>query len=228
MRIGIIAASSTVLPLIATLIVRFPLGAVDHGFWALWGIGAATAFAIGLVVNGLGYFFGRFVTAIALILFVFANVPAAGGAYPPEFLPQPFRALHHVVSGTGTLDALRSVVYNVGPGVPHGLLILACYAAAGLLLSFFGKMFFTRRMTRRAARGARPSMMVAAQMAAMAAASSATASHGAHEALESDDALSVEEIQLRREADEEQARRSAWATHEADGDATAAVTGATG
>jgi len=226
MRIGILAAAGVVLPLISTLIIVYALGAVSGNFWELWGIGVATAFTIGLVVNGLGYFLGRFVTAAALILFVFANVPGSGGAYPPEFLPQPFRALHNVVSGTGTLDMLRSVVYDVGPGAGRGAIILAVYAAVGVLLSVVGKRFFVWRMGRRAARGARPTMMIAAQLAAMAAASSASPATGAHAAPEDEGAVSVEELRARQEDDEAAARRSAYAAQEMDGDAVAAVTGA--
>jgi len=222
-RFGIVAGASVLLPLIATVIVKYALGALTGNFWALWGIGALTSLAIGLVVNGLGYFLGRFVTAAALIVFVFANVPASGGAYPPEFLPEPFRALHHVVSGTGTLDMARSVVYDVGPGAGRGALILVCYAVAGLLLSLVGKQFFGWRTKRRMARSAPPSMMIAAQMAAMAAASAAqAASAGSHQA---DEAAAADDARARR-AQEEEARRSAYAAGEADGDAAAAVTGA--
>ena len=109
-RLGIIAGGAVVLSLLSTLIVRFLIGAVDAHFWALWATGLGTGLAIGLVVNGLAYFFGRFVTGAALLLFVFANIPSSGGAFPPEFMPEPFRSLHSVVSGTGTIDVLRSVV----------------------------------------------------------------------------------------------------------------------
>lgn len=175
-RVGIIAGFSILFPLVSTLLLRFPLGVISGHFIAVWAIGSATAFAIGLVVNGLSYFLGRFVTGAALFIFVFLNVPSSGGAFPAELVPEPFRWLHPFVSGTGTLDLYRHVIYNVGPGPWAGILVLACYAAGGVILTIAGRPYARRRVARRAARGARPSMMQAAQHAAMtlAAASAAT------------------------------------------------------
>lgn len=174
-RIGVIAGFSVLFPLISTLLVRYVLGVVDGHFFAIWATGAATAFAIGLVVNGLSYFFGRFVTGAALFLFVFLNVPASGGAFPAELVPQPFTFLHPFVSGTGTLDLLRHAIYGVGPGVGSGLLVLGAYAAAGVILTVLGRPYARRLARVRAARGAQPSMMAAAQGAAMALAAAAHA-----------------------------------------------------
>lgn len=174
-RFAIIIGADLLLTLISVVLVRYVVGAVRADFFALWGIGVFTAVSVGLVVNGLGYFFGRFVTGAALLLFVFANIPSSGGAFPPEFMPEPFRALHSVVAGTGTIDVLRSLVYNVGPGAGRGALIIAVYAVVGLTLSFVGKLYFDWRTARRKARDAAPSMMFAAQQAAMAAAASASA-----------------------------------------------------
>jgi hypothetical protein len=165
-RFTIFGASSVVLPFVAMLLARFVVGVVDGHFWMLWAIGAATSFAVGCVVNGLAYFFGRFVTGIALLLFVFANVPSSGGAYPPELVPQPFRFLHDFVSGTATIDLLRRTVYGVGPAAWQGWLLLACYAAAGTLLALVGKPYFVAKMRRQRAAG-KKSMMVSAQIASL-------------------------------------------------------------
>lgn len=167
-RVGLIAGFSLLLPLISTVLVRFVIGVVDQDFFAIWMIGAGTAFSVGLVVNGLSYFTGRFVTALALGLFVFINIPASGGAFPPEFMPQPFEFLHPFVSATGTIDLLRETVYGVGPGVAAGWQILTGYAIVGAVLTAIGKPHATRRAARRAAKGAPISMLASAQAAAAA------------------------------------------------------------
>lgn len=167
-RIAIIAGASVLLPLLSTALAT-AVGAVQGHFLELWGLGAATAIAVGLLVNGLSYFFGRFVTGVALFLFVFLNVPSSGGAYPPELVPEPFRFLHDYVIGTGTLDVLRRTLYGVGPEVWHGWLLIAAYLVVGVLLTVVGRVHHLRTVARRAAKGAPPSMMVAAQTAAMAA-----------------------------------------------------------
>jgi len=162
-RFSIFGASSALLPALALFIARFIVPAIDGHYWQLWAIGAATSFAVGCVVNGLAYFMGRFVTGAALLLFVFANVPGSGGAYPPALVPQPFRFLHDFLSGSATINLFRREVYNVGPEAWHGWLVLGCYAAAGLILAFAGKPFFIWKMRRRRAAGTK-TMMIEAQI----------------------------------------------------------------
>ncbi|GAA4175145.1 ABC transporter permease [Gryllotalpicola koreensis] len=165
-RFAIIGAASIVLPGIAIALGRFAIHAVDGNFWELWAIGAATSFAVGCVVNGLAYFMGRFVTGAALLVFVFANVPGSGGAYPPELVPQPFRALHDFVSGAATIGLFRRTVYDVGPEAWHFWLTLAVYAAIGTALAFAGKPYFVWLMGRRRRAGYK-TMMISAQIASM-------------------------------------------------------------
>ena len=166
-RFALFGTSSVLLPGLALLLTRYVIGAFHGSFLLMWSIGAATSFAVGCVVNGLSYFAGRFVIAWALVIFVFANVPSSGGAYPPELVPQPFSWLHHVVSGTATTNLMRHAVYGVGPPPWKGWPLLACYAAAGVVLAVVGKPVARRRSDRRKAAGKPPSMMTVAQAAAL-------------------------------------------------------------
>lgn len=165
-RFTVIAAGSVILPLVAVVLVRFVVHAVYGHFWMLWLVGAATSFAVGCVVNGLAYFLGRFVTGAALLVFVFANVPASGGAYAAELLPQPFQFLHDFVTGTATVDLFRRTVYGVGPASWQGWLLLGCYAAAGVLLALVGRPYFIAK-ARRHRRAGKRSMMASAQIASL-------------------------------------------------------------
>lgn len=165
-RFTIFGAASLVLPLVAVLLARFVVHAVDGHVLLLWLIGSATSFAVGTVVNGLAYFLGRFVTGAALIVFVFINVPSSGGAFAPALLPEPFRFLHTFVSGTATLNLFRHAIYGSGPEPWQGWTLLASYAAAGVILAAVGKPFFLRRMKRQRQAGWK-SMMVTAQIASL-------------------------------------------------------------
>ena len=166
-RFSIFTATSVLLPLLALLLARYVVHAFDGHFWLVWLISGATSFAVGCVVNGLAYFTGRFVTGFALVIFIFLNIPASGGAYAPELVPQPFRWVHTFVSGTATVNLLRHAVYGVGPAVWRGWLLLAVYAAVGIVLAAVGKHFFIRKMKRRAVAGKPPTMIVSAQIAAL-------------------------------------------------------------
>ncbi|KJE23485.1 ABC-2 family transporter protein [Frankia torreyi] len=168
-RLGLIVGSGFVFSLLGTLFAGPVVGAVHGHFLSLWLLGWLTTISVGLVVNGLSYFIGRFVTGAALILFVFLNIPASGGAFPAAFVPEPFKWLHPYVFGTGVLDVLRGIVYDAGPGIGRGATVIGVYAAVGIVLTAVGRPFFNRRTRLRAERGKPVSMMLAAQGAAMAA-----------------------------------------------------------
>jgi hypothetical protein len=168
-RLGIVAGVGLGLSFVATLLTGPIVGAFHGHFLSMWLSGWGTTLAIGLIVNGLSYFFGRFVPGAAMLLFVFLNVPASGGAFPRQFVPVFFDAIHPYVIGAGVLDVIRSLLYGAGPGVGAGVLVIASYAAVGTLLTLVGKSFAARRALRRAALGKPVSMMHAAQGAAMAA-----------------------------------------------------------
>lgn len=152
-RLGILAGSYIPLSLVAAVLIEYGVGALHGHFFALWAVLLSTMAAVGLVVNALGYFFNRFVTGAALLLFVFLNVPASGGAMAADVLPEPFRWLNHIVIGGGTVPMLRGIFYGVGPGVHVGVLRVAVYAAVGLLLTVPGPAYARWRHHRRALLG---------------------------------------------------------------------------
>ena len=222
-RFAIFGTSSILLPGLALVLARYAIGAFHGPFLLVWAIGAATSFAVGCVLNGLAYFTGRFVTAWALVIFVFANIPSSGGAYPPEFVPQPFRWLHDVVSGTGTVNLMRHAVYGVGPAPWRGWLLLACYAVVGVAVAAVGKPFARWKSDRRKAAGRPPSMMTVVQATSLI--------HGGYVrplasvddvATGDDDAATERALDALPRCEEPEPEVSA---EEADGDAIAAETG---
>jgi hypothetical protein len=152
-RWGILAGASLVLSLLVAVLAEFAVGALSGHFWALWATVLCTSVAVGLVVDGLGYYLNRFVTGAALVLFVFLNIPSSGGAIPVDLVPEPFHWLSHVVIGDGVIAILRDVFYGAGPGLPYGIWRLAAYAAAGLLLALAGPHYAAWRYRRRSQLG---------------------------------------------------------------------------
>lgn len=152
-RFAILLGSYLPLSLLATVLIGPVTGALQGHFLQLWLIQFSVMAAVGLVVNGLGYYFNRFVTGVALVLFVFLNVPASGGAMAADLLPQPFHWLQHVVIGGGTVPMIRDLYYNAGPGAAFGWWRVAIYAAIGLLLVVPGPAYARWRHHRRALLG---------------------------------------------------------------------------
>jgi len=163
-RVTVIVVGAAVISLVTNLLAGPVVGAVQGHFGELALLGWAWIVAIGLAVNGISYFVGRFVALPAMIVFVFLSMPASGGAYPAWFMPQPFAALNAVVVGSGITEMLKRVLYDVGPGYGRGLTMMASYAVAGVVLMLVGKRWWEDRRVRRIVEG-RTTMFADAQNA---------------------------------------------------------------
>jgi len=163
-RVTVILVGAAVISLVTNLLAGPVVGAVQGHFAELALLGWAWIVAIGLAVNGISYFVGRFVALPAMIVFVFLSMPASGGAYPAWFMPQPFAALNAVVVGSGITEMLKRVLYDVGPGYSRGLTMMASYAVAGVVLMLVGKRWWEARRVRRIVEG-RTTMFADAQTA---------------------------------------------------------------
>lgn len=163
-RVGIIVGGAVVLSLVSNLLAGPVIGAFHGHFWQLTGIAIGWIITIGLTVNGLSYFAGRFITLPAILLFVFLSVPSSGAAYPTWMLPSFFGDLQHYVVGYGMTEMIKRTLYGVGQPYAFGLLQILCYAAAGVVLMAIGKPFRQRREVRRIL-AQRTTMMADAQNA---------------------------------------------------------------
>jgi len=152
-RVAVIVVGGLLISLVTNTLAGPVIGAVDGHFWPLVGIAWAWIVAIGLAVNGISYFAGRFVALPAMIVFVFLSMPASGAAYPAWFMPQPFAWLNAVVVGSGITEMLKRVLYDVGPGYGRGVGMLLAYAAAGVVLMLVGKRWWEARRVRRIVTG---------------------------------------------------------------------------
>jgi hypothetical protein len=147
-RTAVIVVGGIVISLITNTLAGPVVGAIHGHFLELVLIAWGWIVAIGLTVNGLSYFAGRFIAAPAMICFVFLSMPSSGGAYPKWFMPEPFAWLNHVVVGSSMVDMIKYAVYGVGPGYGRGLVTMGCYAAAGVVLMIVGKLWWEHRRLR--------------------------------------------------------------------------------
>ncbi|MFZ7088128.1 ABC transporter permease [Curtobacterium sp. RRHDQ10] len=144
-RAAVIVAGGLIISLITNTLAGPVVGAIHGHFVPLVFISWGWIVAIGLAVNGLSYFAGRFIAAPAMICFVFLSMPSSGGAYPKWFMPEPFAWLNHVVVGSSMVDMIKHQIYGVGPGYGRGLTTMACYAGVGVVLMVVGKAWWERR-----------------------------------------------------------------------------------
>jgi len=163
-RTTVIVVGAAVISLITNTLAGPVVGAVQGHFVELVLLGWGWIIAIGLTVNGISYFVGRFVALPAMIVFVFLSMPASGGAYPAWFMPQPFAWLNNVVVGSGITEMLKRALYDVGPGYGRGLTMMLVYAGVGVVLMITGKAWWERRRVRRIVTG-RTTMFLDAQNA---------------------------------------------------------------
>jgi putative membrane protein len=118
------------------LVVVFGIGVHPTYPWWTLGLLVLTSFAFTAVVHSLNAAFGPRGKFIALVLLVLQLV-TAGGTFPWQTIPEPLHPLHHLLPLTYVVDGLRHLLYG-GPGLDTAIqaaLALACYLAAGLLLS---------------------------------------------------------------------------------------------
>jgi hypothetical protein len=163
-RMTVIGVGGGVISLVTNVLAGPVIGAVDGHFVPLFLIAWAWIIAIGLAVNGISYFVGRFVALPAMIVFVFLSMPSSGAAYPAWFMPQPFAWLNAVVVGSGITEMLKRVLYGVGPGYGRGVTMMLCYAALGIVLMIVGKRWWENRRIARIVSG-RTTMFADAQNA---------------------------------------------------------------
>lgn len=163
MRVGILVGGALVLSLLANLLAGLAIGVYPAShFGAMFGIAFLWILAIGLFTNGLSYFFGRFITGPALLLFVFLSIPSSGAAFPAWMVPSFFGHLQPYVVGHGITEMIKRQLYGVGAPYWQGFLLMGVYALIGVVTMFIGKRWRESREVDRILAG-KTTMMAAAQ-----------------------------------------------------------------
>jgi hypothetical protein len=151
-RLIALALYAAVTALLGALIVGPWLHALPVDTLGLWGIGSLVVFAAGAFTTALMTMAGIIGIGIAILLFVIAGNPSAGGAYGWPLLPPFWAAIGPwLPPGAGT-DAVRGAAYFGNAGVTRDLLVLGGYAAAGVVLSYASLMLLGRGHRKRRGR----------------------------------------------------------------------------
>lgn len=109
------------------------LGAIEGSYWANAGVVALGILAVALPIVGLRHLMGIAGIGVVAALVLLAGNPLSGVTSAPELLPLGWLGQLLPPGATGT--ALRGTSYFDGAGVGVPLLVLACWAVAGLALA---------------------------------------------------------------------------------------------
>jgi hypothetical protein len=120
--------------LAATGIMRDWLGAFDGSYVRDAGVFALGIGTICFAVMGLGALLGRAGFVLGAATMMMLGNPLSGMTSAPELLPRPWGAIGQLLPPGATGTALKSVAFFDGHGAAHSLIVLACWAIAGIAL----------------------------------------------------------------------------------------------
>ena len=143
-RTGLIVAGSVLAGLAATAVVQGWLDVVEGDWAANAAALSLTVLAIAAVVAGFEALLGKAGAVVAALIMVLIGNPFSGVGSAPELLPQPVGGIGQLLPPGAGGNLLRSTGFFDGAAAGEHALVLAIWAAAGLLA-----------LTVAAARGAR-------------------------------------------------------------------------
>ncbi|NWJ47725.1 MAG: DUF3533 domain-containing protein [Chloroflexi bacterium] len=100
--------------------------------------------------------FGRLGLLVGVMFFTILGVPASGGPYPAQMVPEFWRFLHGWLPMRYMTDGLRSLLFmngNMDAGLGKAILALALYAVGGLLVAWLASHLIERHNVWEAADG---------------------------------------------------------------------------
>ena len=124
------------------------LGALTGHFWAVAALGALVVVVAAAVTMAFQVLLGVLGVGAAVLLFVVLGNPSAGGAYQAPLLPTFWRTISTALPNGAATDTVRRIVYFGGHGITGHLVVLAVWAAAGVVVALLAS-----RRPRRAAAG---------------------------------------------------------------------------
>lgn len=141
-RVGRRLGSQVVGVLVSALASGFAFAAVLHyGFGSVSGSYLAESAAIsavvgatGLALLGLHTLMGAKGLGLGAAVLVLLGNPLSGATSAPEFLPQAWSAIGQGMPPGAGNQLLRSVAFFEGAGAAQPMLVLGCWALAGMLL----------------------------------------------------------------------------------------------
>jgi hypothetical protein len=117
-------------------VLRYVFGSIETHFWEVTAGLTLGALATGLVVLGLGSLFGKTGLGIGAAVAMLLGNPLSGLASAPEMLPRGWCILGQLLPQGANGTLLRSTAYFSGAGATMAIVVLTCWALAGLVLIF--------------------------------------------------------------------------------------------
>jgi hypothetical protein len=135
LRLGWVALTSAISGLGVAWIAH-AMGTFGGSYWGIAGVLGLLVFGIGAVSAGLTQIAaaGRGLAALLSLLMLNIGIPGAGALVPAPLLAQPWRAIGPYLPPGAAVNALRGIGFFHGAAAGGPLLLLASWAAAGLLL----------------------------------------------------------------------------------------------
>lgn len=115
-------------------VLRYVFGSIEANFWEVTAGLTLGALATGLAVFGLGSLLGRTGLGIGSAVAMLLGNPLSGLASAPEMLPRGWSVVGQLLPQGANGTLLRSTAYFSGAGATTAIVVLTCWAAAGLAL----------------------------------------------------------------------------------------------
>lgn len=129
-----VAALGLAMGMVGALIAR-EIGGLSNRTLGVAAVGALTTFAVGAATIALQGILGIVGTGAAILLFVVAGNPSAGGAATQELLPEPWRTVGPLLPNGAATTALRNLTYFPEASIIGPLLVLGVWAVAATALA---------------------------------------------------------------------------------------------
>ena len=128
-----------------TALLQFGFHTIDGGFWMTTGALTLGIAAISLTVIGAKDLLGYPGLGLGGFLILFISNPLSGIATGPQWLPAPWGEIGQLMPIGAAGTAMRSAVFFDGAGAGRAVIVLICWALAGLVMSALGARLTARR-----------------------------------------------------------------------------------
>jgi hypothetical protein len=132
-RLGALALYVILAGLGTGLVVDPLLGALTGHFWQVALLAALLALAVSAVTGALAQLVGPPGIGLAALLLIILGNSSSGGPVPYRFLPDGFRQISQFFPSGAGVTGLRHTVYFAGDSMTQPVLVLGCWALAGLI-----------------------------------------------------------------------------------------------
>lgn len=115
-------------------LLYYVFGSIDTNIIAVTAGLTLGILAMGMAILGLGALFGKAGIAIGAVIAMFVGNPLSALTSAPELLPAGWGALGQLLPQGANATLLRSTAFFDGAGASHAVVVLSCWAVAGLVL----------------------------------------------------------------------------------------------